>query len=72
METQGQAVAKEDAVFSFKCSDGGVRGCKWGAKASDEELLIYQIEVHAQTIHNLIVDSDGKKKIRASIKRNSI
>jgi predicted small metal-binding protein len=70
MENQGQAAAKNE-VFSFKCSDGGIRGCEWGAKASDEDLLIYQIEVHAQTIHNLIVDSDRKDKIRVFIKRES-
>jgi predicted small metal-binding protein len=69
MEIQGQAIAKESEVFSFKCSHGGIRGCQWGATANTEELLIYQIEVHAQTSHNLIVDSNGKEKIRASVKR---
>jgi predicted small metal-binding protein len=70
MENQGAAIATANEVFSFKCSHGGLPGCDWVVTGDNEELLIFQIEMHAQNNHNLVIDEAGKEKIRASITRN--
>jgi predicted small metal-binding protein len=71
MENQGQAVATESEVFTFRCGDGGHPGCEWTVSGDNEDLLIFQIEIHAQNSHNLVIDASGKEKIHASIKRQA-
>ena len=49
-------------VLSFKCNDGGHSGCDWIVTGENEDLLIFQIEMHAQNNHNLAIDEGGKKR----------
>jgi predicted small metal-binding protein len=71
MENQGQAVATQSNVFTFRCSEGGIKSCEWTVSGDNEDLLIFQIEIHAQNTHNLVIDGGGKEKIKACIKRQT-
>jgi predicted small metal-binding protein len=71
MENQGHATATENEVLVFKCSDGGLPSCAWTVSGDNEDLLIFQIEIHAQNSHNLVIDAGGKEKIRRAIIRPS-
>jgi predicted small metal-binding protein len=71
MENQDQAVATANEVLTFRCSDGGHPGCDWTLSGDNEDLLIFQIEIHAQNSHNLVIDAGGKEKIHTSIKRQA-
>ena len=62
------ADASLDHSITFRCSEGGVKSCDWEASASNEELLIFQVEQHARNRHNLVLDEDGKNKIRARLR----
>ena len=76
MENEGPALAMASEVLSFKCdvlsfkcNDGGHPGCDWIVTGENEDLLIFQIEMHAQNNHNLVIDAGGKEKIRSAITR---
>jgi predicted small metal-binding protein len=69
MENQGHATATENEILVFKCSDGGLPSCDWTVSGDNEDLLIFQIEIHAQNSHNLVIDAGGKEKIRRAIIR---
>lgn len=71
MENHGPAIAAASEVLCFKCSHGGLPGCEWVVTGENEELLIFQIEMHAQNSHNLVIDGGGKDKIRAAITRHT-
>jgi predicted small metal-binding protein len=69
MENEGPAVAMASEVLSFKCNDGGHPGCDWIVMGENEDLLIFQIEMHTQNNHNLVIDEGGKENIRNAITR---
>ena len=55
-------------LLTFKCSDAGHKACDWEGAAETDALLMFQIEQHARDHHNLIIEENGEKKIRAAIK----
>jgi predicted small metal-binding protein len=68
-ENEGQAAALQTAIFEFKCSEGGISSCPWKISGENVDLLIFQVEIHAQNSHNLVIDDPGKEKIRKLITR---
>jgi len=58
-------------VYAFRCCDAGWKHCGWVGNADTEELLFVQIEQHALNHHNLIVEGEGKEKIRSAITRRT-
>ena len=69
MENKDLATVTENEVFEFKCSEGGVPRCDWTMSGENVELLLFQVEMHAQNFHNLVIDEAGKEKIRSLITR---
>jgi predicted small metal-binding protein len=68
MENENQAAALKEG-FEFKCSEGGISSCPWQITGENVDLLIFQIEIHAQNCHNLVIDEPGKEKILKLITR---
>ena len=51
--------------FPLSAITAGHPGCDWIVTGEEnEDLLIFQIEMHAQNSHNLVIDEGGKEKIR--------
>jgi predicted small metal-binding protein len=58
----------EPTLLTFKCCDAGLKTCDWQGAGGTEALLMFQIEQHARDQHNLIIEGNGKEKIKAVIK----
>jgi predicted small metal-binding protein len=70
-EDANHAAESPIEVFVFRCCDAGVKHCDWVGSADTEDRLLIQIEQHARDRHNLIVEGEGKEKIRSAMRKRT-
>ncbi|VVB77268.1 Uncharacterised protein [uncultured archaeon] len=52
---------------SFACKDMGM-ACSFTARAANEDDLMRKVAEHAKNVHNIRMDDETKRKIKAVIK----